>query len=261
MVSSSDGISELGEAGSLLDQLLVGRSAEFKARVYELVVRYQWDVNDPSFAILVATGQMELLLAEFPEQFEDLFESLLLRLQAQSQGLQDWFTGEKGDLKELIRGLETQQSQESEMVQGRIKEFSDFIQGQRQWTEKSVDSVLTVAQEKREQMFDEVKDKLYQERTDLLRKVQSETNSWLNAASKSWELTSIRNMMIGAATTAAVVFGIGMVYGIIFYQGIIEPLIGVPEARQILKWNRDQLQECRKVKRTTCNFHIVDPQK
>lgn len=34
----------------------------------------------------------------------------------------------------------------------------------------------------------------------------------------------------------------------------------VPEAVQILDWNRAQLRECRKVERTTCNFHIVDPE-
>ena len=135
MVSSSDGISELGEAGSLLDQLLVGRSAEFKARVYELVVRYQWDVNDPSFAILVATGQMEVLLDQFPEQFEGLFEGLLQRLQAQSQGLQDWFVGEKGDLKELIRGLEVQQSRSRSWQRAELRSsrglFSHSGHGQR----------------------------------------------------------------------------------------------------------------------------------
>lgn len=253
-------VSGLGEAGSLLDQLLAGRSTEFQARVYQLVIRYQWDVNDPSFAILVATGQMELLLDQFPEQFEDLFEGLLQRLQAQSQGLQDWFGSEKGDLKELIQGLEVQQSQESDLVQGRIKEFSGFIESQRTWTKESVESVLTVARQEREQIFEEVKDKLYQERAYLLRQVQSETDSWLTAASESWKLSSIRNLVMGTGAAAAVVLGIGMVLGMGMYRGVINNFTDVPQAVQILEWNRGQLRECQKLKRTTCNVHIVDPE-
>lgn len=257
---SSTGISELGEAGSLLDQLLAGRSIEFKARVYELVVRYQWDVNDPSFAILVATGQMELLLDQFPEQFEELFEGLLQQLKAQSQGLQDWFGTEKGDLKELIRGLEVQQSQESEVVKGRIDEFSGFIESQRTWTKESVESVLTVARREREGLLEEVRTQLYLERANLLNQVKWETDDWLEKASESWKLSSIRNLVMGTGAAAAFVLGIGMVLGMGMYRGVINSFTDVPEAVQILDWNQAQLRECRKVKRTTCNFHIVAPE-
>lgn len=263
-MSSGNGISsevsDLGETKSLLDQILAGRSAEFKAKVYELVVRFQWDVNDPSFAILVATGQMELLLAEFPDQFEALFASLLLRLQTQSEGLQNWFTGEKGDLKELIRGLEAQQSQESEEVKDRIKKFSAHIQAQQKWTETSMASVLTVAQQEREALFKEVKEKLYRERINLQVQVQSDTRSWLNTASESWRLASIKDLAMGSGIAGGVVLAIGMLFGIGIYRGMIEPAIGVPEAMQLLKWNQVELRECVKVKRTTCNFHIVDPE-
>lgn len=253
-------VSGLGEAGSLLDQLLAGRSAEFQNKVYELVVRYQWDVNDPSFAILVATGQMELLLDQFPEQFEALFEGLLLRLQAQSQGLQDWFGTEKGDLKELIRGLEVQQSQESEAVEERIKTFSGLIESQKTWTKEAVESILAVARREREQLFQQTKDQLYEERARLLRQVQSETDSWLEKASESWKLSSIRNLVMGTGAAGAFVLGIGMVLGVSMYRGVINSFTDVPEAVQILEWNRGQLRECRKVKRKTCNVHIVDPE-
>lgn len=252
--------SELGDAGSLLNQLLAGRSTEFQARVYQLVIHYQWDVNDPSFAILIATGQMELLLDQFPEQFETLFEGLLQQLKAQSQGLQDWFGVEKGDLKELIRGLEVQQSQESELAKGRIEEFSGFIESQRTWTKESVESILAVAKQEREQIFEEVKNKLYEERAYLLRQVQSETDSWLEKASESWKLASIRNLVMGTGAAAAVVLGFGMVLGMGMYRGVINSFTEVPEAVQLLEWNRSQLRECRKVERTTCNVHIVDPE-
>jgi hypothetical protein len=74
-------------AQSLLDQVLADRSDRFKAKVLELVVRYRWDVNDPNFLILLATGQMEVLLEEFPEQYERMFAQSLVQVDQQKLAL------------------------------------------------------------------------------------------------------------------------------------------------------------------------------
>jgi hypothetical protein len=55
---------------SLLELLLEGRDDPFKARVWEIVQRYHLDTDDPNFQILIATGQLEVLLEIAPAQLE-----------------------------------------------------------------------------------------------------------------------------------------------------------------------------------------------
>lgn len=60
-----------------LDRLLAHRSPEFRAQLLEVVARNGWNVNDPSFIILLATGQMELLLQQLPDDLEALMDEAL----------------------------------------------------------------------------------------------------------------------------------------------------------------------------------------
>jgi hypothetical protein len=89
----------------LLDLVLEGKSDAYKVRVYEIVRLSKLDASDPSFLLLVATGRLEVLLDEFPN---DLSQTLQQELQIYLQGLQQtkkWFEGEKTDLKGYIQGI------------------------------------------------------------------------------------------------------------------------------------------------------------
>jgi hypothetical protein len=89
----------------LLDLVLEGKSDAYKVRVYEIVRLSKLDASDPSFLLLVATGRLEVLLDEFPN---DLSQTLQQELQIYLQGLQQtkkWFDGEKTDLKGYIQGI------------------------------------------------------------------------------------------------------------------------------------------------------------
>jgi hypothetical protein len=66
-----------GVVADTLDRLLAHRSPEFRARLLEVVARNGWNVNDPSFVILLATGQMELLLQQLPDDLESLMNEAL----------------------------------------------------------------------------------------------------------------------------------------------------------------------------------------
>jgi hypothetical protein len=67
----------MSESETLLNTLLTGRSDTFKAKVLEIVYRHHLDPNDPNFQILIATGQLEVLLEEAPGQFEAVVSRLL----------------------------------------------------------------------------------------------------------------------------------------------------------------------------------------
>jgi hypothetical protein len=62
----------MNETQELLEILLEGRSDAFKAKVLEIAYRHQIDPSDPNLQILIATGQLEVLLEEMPDRLEQI---------------------------------------------------------------------------------------------------------------------------------------------------------------------------------------------
>jgi hypothetical protein len=62
----------MNETQELLEILLEGRSDDFKAKVLEIAYRHQLDPHDPNLQILIATGQLEVLLEEMPDRLQQI---------------------------------------------------------------------------------------------------------------------------------------------------------------------------------------------
>jgi hypothetical protein len=77
MTNANQSGNQNGKIQTTLDELLVDRSDKFKATVLELALKNKWDDNDPAFTILVATGQMEALLQQYPAEFAVLLTGIL----------------------------------------------------------------------------------------------------------------------------------------------------------------------------------------
>ena len=73
------------ERGRLLDLALEGKSEEFKARVLEIVYRSRVEIDDPLFLVLVATGRLEVLLEDAPQDWESRFQRWRGLMQAELQ--------------------------------------------------------------------------------------------------------------------------------------------------------------------------------
>ena len=58
----------------LIDQALDGQSAEVKARVLAIIIRYNIDVRNEFFLILVAIGHLLAIVEESPENWRSLFD-------------------------------------------------------------------------------------------------------------------------------------------------------------------------------------------
>jgi hypothetical protein len=58
----------------LIEILLEGRSDAFKAKVLEAVYRHQLDPDDPNLQIMIATGQLEVLLEEMPDRLQQIID-------------------------------------------------------------------------------------------------------------------------------------------------------------------------------------------
>ncbi|MEO1433791.1 MAG: DUF6753 family protein [Cyanobacteria bacterium J06633_8] len=59
----------------LLAEALKGRSEEFKQRVVDFAFRSGLSKDDPLFLVLVATGQLEVMLEDAPQTLQLLFET------------------------------------------------------------------------------------------------------------------------------------------------------------------------------------------
>ncbi|MBP5974214.1 hypothetical protein HW132_16060 [Brasilonema sp. CT11] len=59
----------------LLAAALVGKSEEFKKRVWDYVDKSGLTPDDPLFLVLVATGRLEVLLEDAPDTLEQLFKN------------------------------------------------------------------------------------------------------------------------------------------------------------------------------------------
>jgi hypothetical protein len=86
------------KAKSILDQLLVGRDEVFSAKVLKLVVDNKWDVDDPSFIIALATGQLQVILEDVPKSFEATSDKALQKFTQKLYELQEWSALQKTDI-------------------------------------------------------------------------------------------------------------------------------------------------------------------
>jgi hypothetical protein len=59
---------------SYLNRLLEGKDADFQRRVLAIAVEHGLSTSDPLFLIMLATGQLQVLLEDKPNELDDLFK-------------------------------------------------------------------------------------------------------------------------------------------------------------------------------------------
>ncbi|RUT03838.1 hypothetical protein DSM106972_047520 [Dulcicalothrix desertica PCC 7102] len=59
---------------SFLNRLLEGKDADFQRRVLAITVEHGLSTSDPLFLVMLATGQLQVLLEDKPNELEGLFE-------------------------------------------------------------------------------------------------------------------------------------------------------------------------------------------
>jgi hypothetical protein len=116
---------------SLLNTLLAGRSDTFKAKVLEIVHRHHLDCDDPNFQILIATGQLEVLLEQAPEKFEALFSRLLETLRRWADGevksLQQFASSDHETVKQSLQGLKQLTEEQQRSFEQRLQEIQKVL--------------------------------------------------------------------------------------------------------------------------------------
>ena len=244
---------------STLDRLLEGKSDGFRAKVLDVVVRNGWDVNEPSFMILLATGQMQVLLEEFPEQFEALFTRLLERQRQVFNEQRQFWKSQGAEIRDYLRGVEATGSQLVAGVSDEVRELRGFAQGQRAQLKQDVQEVLGLANTEKEQLLEEVRSQMKVGQKHYFAAVQAQAKTLVEESGKRWRLEFFREAGVIAGIVGAVVFLMGLGAGMKLHQGFVRGDEIFQWGQRMWSWNQAQFLECEKQERTTCNFHIVEP--
>ena len=72
------------KATAAIDRALDHRDDAFRAKVLDMTLKNQWDVDDPAFLIVLSTGEMRVLMEQFPAEFEALMNRVF------QQGEERW---------------------------------------------------------------------------------------------------------------------------------------------------------------------------
>ncbi|MEG3969800.1 hypothetical protein QUA00_19580 [Microcoleus sp. T2B6] len=94
------------ERESLISQALKGKSAEFRSEVINNAYRYGLDKNDPLFIVLLATGQLELLLEKKPQEIDSFFRNWESKWQAELKDSEAVISQELEQVRQLIDNWE-----------------------------------------------------------------------------------------------------------------------------------------------------------
>lgn len=250
---------ENDQVRTLLAQYLEGRSEAFKNKVYELVIRFGWDVNDPSFAILLATGQMETILELFPDQFEALFRCLMEESRQVFLGHQQWFQERQGELKDHFRVLDAQQSQSIGEIERNIGLFREEIEEQRRSSTEALNKIMAIAQEKRAQLLAELKAGLIPMEQEFTLRAQAHSREVINQALTYWDKKARLEALQGGAIIGGVILVIGIAFGICLNQSFVNRFSDNAWAQYIWKWNEKNYAACVQANKRTCNFRLEPP--
>ncbi len=87
---------------SLISQVLKGKDPEFRAHVINTAYRYGLDKNDPLFIVLLATGQLELLLEKKPDEIDDFFKEWQSRWQSDLKNSQAIISQELEQVQQFV---------------------------------------------------------------------------------------------------------------------------------------------------------------
>lgn len=233
------GFEESPQARGLLEQLLKGKSATYKAKVRDLVLKNGWDVNDPSFAILIATGKLEVLLEQFPEQFEGLFERLLEVTRRQFEELQGWVDGQKADVRDYLQGV---QAVGEQWVAGMALQVDGLrlLSEQRQVQVKAdVARVLSLAREQRDQVRMEVAQQVQVAQQQHWAAVDAQAKLVIDRAGEGLRLRYWKGLLMWGAISALIFTGLGVAGGWMLHRlmmGALDP--AGPRQLSLLQWQR-----------------------
>lgn len=273
---------------NLLEELLDGRSPEFKETVRALVQRHDIDESDPTFILLAGTATLEAVLIQFPQQFESLFISLLAqmnqrwesvqheivavtdtasqRLAADWQQLSDRLNRSALDTVDTADQIDSRLLAVKQLLDERVSRLEEVMLAERaEFKQFVADGQETIRVQAKTQvdLLKTVFEGQSQELEVLAEKFAAQATATAQANVKK-QLAEInqglmRKHYIEAAGFAC--FCAALLMGTSWTAAWVSRGRAEDNTRwaDIERWNTDDLQACDDAKLTTCNFHIQVP--
>lgn len=212
-----------GKIKSTLDTLLDGRSDRFKATVLELAHKNGWDDNDPAFTILVATGQMEALLRQYPAEFAVLLTGILEDAEERWASIQ----------QEWIKAVKM------------ASETSAIFEGQVRTLESATEQQISLLGAESEQLL-----------AKGFALSQAHTVKQIEQIAKGTRKTHYLQAIGYSCGLAFLLSGLSWTGGW-FGRGLADE---ASTWGDIERWNQPELKACLSAAQSTCNFHIEKPE-
>lgn len=233
------------ETKAAIDRVLEGRSAEFKAVVQDLAIKNHWDVNDPAFLIVLATGQMEALLKQYPAEIESEMGRALKQAEKRWESLlQGWAMAaaeSTGAAKQFTQALsEAKQVAAAEQETIRVQ------------AETQTELFTTVANQQISQLKAETK-KLA---ALAVASAQAQAEKQTRETRRNYRIAYYMEAASFACLGATLMFGTGWMFGW-FGRGLSD---SKSTWSDIQRWNQEELQACVEAGRNTCNFQVEVPE-
>lgn len=284
-----------------LDLALEGKSDEFKVKVYEIVRLFRLDASDPAFLMLISTGRLEVLLNEFPGEFEAVFRRELNALKQQFKVMQDWLTQEKLDLKGYMEGMEATGDRFVGALSEQTAELKEFASGQREQLRADVKYVVSLANKEQAEIDTQLDKKIKAATQDYLDKFSDEAPRVVKAIGKQFKPKHMKELVVVVVLAMMLVLALGVGVGWTLHQqamGELDPAgkrqLSLKQweslqwavsadgqlAKNILDWNGSTVSECqngqgpsgeklnmvtsddqRPIKFGNCNLWVVPPDK
>lgn len=247
----------MSESETLLNILLQGRSDTFKAKVLDIVYRHHLDPNDPNFQILIATGQLEILLQEAPEQFEatlsQLLETLRRLVDSEVKTLQRLIQTEREVLQESLLGAKQLTEEHNHTFEQKIQDIHTLIashqSAQKTWIETQQAHQKAEHEHQRDITLQEYKAALAKEAKGLIQLAALELRG-------SWAI----RVALPSAIAFLSIASIGFLGGWSTRSAQIYQYYSPAELEflaQLWRENRDRMLKCRTAKQSECVIRLV----
>ncbi len=244
------------KATAAIDRALDHRDDAFRAKVLDMTLKNQWDVDDPAFLIVLSTGEMRVLMETFPAQFEALMNRVFQR------GEERW----KLMTARLLSAVEASE-QAAVAVGNDIEAVKQVLNVERTQLSAEVATVQGALGHERREMA-KAMNRAAEEQAKVLqaesRVLLAELGKQARAEGKAQVVQLSKQLgrahfweVFAYACAAAIA------WGTVAWFGGWKAHAHFQETdvwSDIERWNQPKLKACIQAQQTTCNFHIHVPE-
>lgn len=232
------------KAKASIDRALEHRHDGFRAKVLDMTLKNEWDVDDPAFLILLSTGEMRVLMEEHPAKFEQLMNRVFK--QAESQFL---------SMHEKVMAALDSSELAAQALARRVEEVEQLLSTERSALLTEQQAMVVRLEGATKRQIDVLEAKATQLTAEGFAVSRTQAKDQVAAIAKQMRQVHYWETVFWACTAAVALVGVSGLGG---WQ-----MRGLADHNSfwgdVQRWNRDHVRECIKAEQNTCNIHIEVP--